>query len=190
MQKSDLRKKYNQLRKDLIPYDIEKLSNEIFHNSKLLDIWDKDNFHVFLSIKNKKEIDTSLWVNHLWYKGKKLSISKSNFENYTLENFVYTPDTKLKINNWGIPEPKNAETINDKEIDVVFVPLLAFDNRGYRVGYGKGFYERFLENCRPDIIKIGVSFFESEDIIDDVHEADIKLDYCITPLKTYNFNDK
>ena len=187
MQKSYLRKKYNKLRDELSQNKIEKLNEDILKNIEKLDIWDKKYFHVFLTMKNKKEIDTSILISKLWNKNKKLSTSASNFKNNTLENYRYKAITEIEINNWGIPEPINAKLINDKEIDVVFIPLLAFDKQGYRVGYGKGFYDRFLANCKPNVIKVGISFFEAENVIDDVHEADVKLDYCVTPKSTYEF---
>lgn len=77
--------------------------------------------------------------------------------------------------------------MDDKKIDVVFVPLLAFDKTGHRVGYGKGFYDDFLAKCRPQTIKIGLSFFDAEDHIEDIYQGDIPLDYCITPNKIYKF---
>jgi 5-formyltetrahydrofolate cyclo-ligase len=55
------------------------------------------------------------------------------------------------------------------------------------VGYGKGFYDRFLSDCRPHCIKIGLSFFEPEIDIVDVLESDIKLDYCVTPESVFTF---
>ena len=67
------------------------------------------------------------------------------------------------------------------------MPLLAFDKKGHRVGYGKGFYDKFLSECKPETIKIGLSFFEAEEMIADVFEADVKLDYCVTPEKIYEF---
>ena len=70
---------------------------------------------------------------------------------------------------------------------MVFVPLLALDKKGHRVGYGKGFYDAFLKDCKPDVIKIGLSFFEAEDIVDDVFKSDVKLDYCVKPENVYEF---
>ena len=67
------------------------------------------------------------------------------------------------------------------------MPLLAFDKKGNRVGYGKGFYDQFLSKCHPETIKIGVSFFESETLFSDTLSTDIQLDYCVTPTKVYNF---
>jgi 5-formyltetrahydrofolate cyclo-ligase len=70
----------------------------------------------------------------------------------------------------------------------VIVPLLCFDRRGHRVGYGKGFYDRYLQKCRPDCIKAGLSFFDPVDLIDDTYADDIPLDICVTPSETFRFN--
>jgi len=70
---------------------------------------------------------------------------------------------------------------------VVFIPLLAFDEEGHRVGYGKGFYDSFLAECKPETLKIGLSFFEAETKIEDVFDGDMALDYCVTPKQVYRF---
>ena len=72
-------------------------------------------------------------------------------------------------------------------IEVVFVPLLSFDIEGNRVGYGSGFYDKFLKECDDNILKIGLSFFEPETRVEDTNASDIKLDYCITPQKVFSF---
>ena len=69
--------------------------------------------------------------------------------------------------------------------DLVIVPLLAFDKKGYRVGYGKGFYDRFLQNSKT--LKIGLSFFAPTEEIIDVHLNDVRLDKCITPAGIIEF---
>lgn len=188
MVKKQIRSKIRLLRNDLSTFQLNELSKAIFNNVLKLEIWDNNMFHIFLSIKDKKEIDTSLIINYLWANSKIISVSKSNFYNYTLDNFLLQKDTRIEVNSWGIPEPVNAVAINDNEIDVVFVPLLSFDKMGNRVGYGKGFYDRFLEHCKSDVVKIGISLFDVEsDLIEDVHEGDIALDFCVTPHKTYIF---
>lgn len=189
MKKVELRKAYRNLRNELCSDEIGGVSEEVLLNLKKLNIWDgKHNFHVFLSIKGKKEIDTSLLITHLWGRGKTVIVSRSNFENNTLTNFIYHINSKIEENSYGIPEPVDAENFDDKEIDIVFVPLMAFDKRGYRVGYGGGFYDNFLANCKKDVIKVGLSFFEpQEDDISDIHENDIKMDYCVTPTNIYEF---
>ena len=90
-------------------------------------------------------------------------------------------------NEWNIPEPINGISISTEQIDVVFIPLLAYDKTGNRVGYGKGFYDKFLAKCKPETIKIGLSFFESVESIIDVFEEDIRLDYCVTPKLIYKY---
>ena len=92
-----------------------------------------------------------------------------------------TGNTKIKKNSYNIPEPVEGIEVPDTKIDVVFVPLLAYDEEGNRVGYGKGVYDRFLKKCRPETIKIGLSFFSPEEKIEDVSSNDIKLDFCVTP---------
>jgi 5-formyltetrahydrofolate cyclo-ligase len=105
----------------------------------------------------------------------------------TLESVVVNDDTVFKKNKYGIDEPVNGMDMFPEEIDLVFVPLLCIDKKGNRVGYGKGYYDRFLKECRKDIIKIGFSYFEPVDKIDDVDRYDIKLNYCITPKTFYPF---
>lgn len=96
-------------------------------------------------------------------------------------------DTVYHTNQWGITEPKEGAVIDPQKIDLVLVPLLAYDVKGYRVGYGKGFYDRYLVHCREDIVKIGFSYFEPVDEITDTNQFDVPLTYCITPQKTYEF---
>ena len=96
-------------------------------------------------------------------------------------------DTVYQTNQWGITEPKEGRVLEPQQIDLVFVPLLVCDKDGYRVGYGKGFYDRYLPNCREDIVKIGFSYFEPIEKITDTDQFDVPLTYCITPQHIYEF---
>jgi 5-formyltetrahydrofolate cyclo-ligase len=96
-------------------------------------------------------------------------------------------NSTLVANRYNIMEPLHGELVDPLMIDVVFVPLLAFDMKGYRVGYGKGFYDRFLQRCSEDVVKIGFSYFEAVSTISDVHEYDVPLNFCITPMRVYEF---
>jgi 5-formyltetrahydrofolate cyclo-ligase len=102
-------------------------------------------------------------------------------------NVLYDENTILTENNYGIWEPVNGEVIENKKIDMVICPLLSFDKRGYRVGYGKGFYDRFLNKCREDVVKIGLSYFEPEETIDDINEMDVSLNFAISPSRLWKF---
>ena len=104
-----------------------------------------------------------------------------------MTHFLLTDNTKVKKNEYNIPEPVDGIEVRSNKIDVVFVPLLAFDKKGHRVGYGKGFYDKFLSECKPNAIKIGLSFFDPEELITDVFDGDIKLNYCVTPNEVYLF---
>jgi len=187
MNKATLRTHYKRLRKALSEERIEDDSLQIANQMLLLPIWDHEFYHIFLSIIEHKEVNTDYLLNILSGKDKHIVISKSNFATREMSHVLLTDNTKIKKNEWHIPEPINGIPIASQHIDVVFVPLLAFDLHGHRVGYGKGFYDRFLKNCKADTLKIGVSFFEAETQISDILESDITLDYCITPEKIYRF---
>lgn len=191
MNKKELRHKYKELRKQLSENEIEELSLQIANQLIRLDIWEYNFYHLFLPIEIQKEVNTEFILQVLAGKDKNVVLSKSDFETREMTHFLLTDSTKISKNEYGIPEPIETEIngieINSKKIDVVFVPLLAFDEKGHRVGYGKGFYDKFLSECKPEILKIGLSFFESETIISDVLDTDIQLDLCVTPSKVYNF---
>ena len=104
-----------------------------------------------------------------------------------MNHFLLTDSTAIKNNEWGIPEPVNGIEIQPENLEVIFIPLLAFDKNGHRIGYGKGFYDRFLKKCSPQAIKIGLSFFEAEQENFKALPTDIKLDFCVTPEKVYGF---
>lgn len=188
MLKKDLRKKYSELRENLTDVTISSKSIAIANELLPLPIWSFDYYHLFLSIIKKKEIDTSFILSILQGKDKNTIIPKIK-NAALLENYLLLDSTKLVINKLGVPEPTDGILVDSKKIDVVFVPLLAFDKKGNRIGYGKGYYDRFLSECRNDVIKIGLSFFEAEETIFDVSDNDIPMDYCVTPKGIYSFRD-
>ena len=67
------------------------------------------------------------------------------------------------------------------------MPLIIADKFGNRVGYGKGYYDRFLKKCDKEIIKVGLCFFDVIEKIVDITVNDIKLNYCVTPNKIIKF---
>jgi len=190
MNKDDLRRKYKDLRLKLEDAEIDKLSLEIANKSLELPVWEYRYYHIFLSIVEQKEVDTEYLLHILQGKDKEVIIPKSNAKTGKLSNFLLTDQTLIKKNRWNIPEPQDGIEIKSEMLQVVFIPLLAFDKQGHRVGYGKGFYDRFLADCKPDIVKVGVSFFEPVEEIKEVFSSDIPLNYCVTPDKVYQFNTK
>ena len=187
MNKKDLRLQYKAKRSTLSEIEIEEQSLVIANKLLSLPIWDKTYYHIFLPIEQHKEVNTEFILHLLSGKDKEIVVSKSDFDTREMTHFLLTENTKLRKNDYNIPEPVNGLEVPAKMIDVVFVPLLAFDSYGNRVGYGKGFYDKFLADCRPETIKIGLSFFDAVDAVHDVFESDVKLDYCVTPDKIYVF---
>lgn len=187
MTKQELRKKYKDLRRKIEQNQIEDLSIAIANNLLQLPIWEHSFYHTFLTIEEQKEVNTDYLLNILSGKDKNIVISKSDFSTLEMTHFLLTDNTTLKKSAWNIPEPIDGIEIATNKIDVVFVPLLAFDTQGNRVGYGKGFYDTFLTNCKPETIIIGLSFFEAEAAIEDIFESDVPLNYCVTPEKVYKF---
>lgn len=188
MDKKTLRQKYKEKRQQLTKQEIEEKSLAIANNLLRLDIWDKTYFHLFLPIVEQKEVDTEFILQILVGKDKEIVVSKSDFDTREMSHFLLTDNTKILKNEYNIPEPVNGLPVPTDMIDVVFVPLLAYDNKGNRVGYGKGFYDKFLSQCKPDVIKIGLSFFEPEEQIDDVLETDVKLNFMSTPNNILKFD--
>ncbi len=194
--KKHLRQKYKAKRQALTEAEIEDLSLAIANKVLTLPIWEKTYFHIFLPITEHKEVNTEYILHLLSGKDKEILISKSDFVTRNMTHFLLTDNTRIKKNEYNIPEPVDGIEVPSKKIEVVFVPLLAFDKVGNRVGYGKGFYDKFLGECNLNTngselsnqtLKIGISFFEAEERIEDVFENDVKLDYCVTPNEVYQF---
>lgn len=187
MFKKEIRLKYKELRNSLSESQIEEMSLAIANEVLLLPIWEKSYFHVFLSIEEQKEVNTEYLLHLLSGKDKEICISKSDFETRKMTHYLLTDNTKIKKNEYNIPEPIDGIEVPSYKMEVVFIPLLAYDTYGNRVGYGKGFYDKFLAECNPNTIKIGLSFFEPEELISDVNTSDIQLNYCVTPNRIIKY---
>ena len=187
MTKAELRKHYKQLRSQLSQETIDDKSLSVANQLLQMDIWHYSFYHVFLSIQEQKEVNTDYLLNILSGKDKNIILSKSNFDNGNMSHYLLTDATRIKKNIYNIPEPVDGIPIAPSQIEVVFIPLLAFDTFGNRIGYGKGFYDRFLAECKPGTLKIGLSFFEPEQKVFEVDSSDIKLDYCVCPDQVYQF---
>ena len=185
MNKIEARKKYLDLRKKLDNVQIISKSISISNNLQDLPIWKHNFYHIYLPIKEKNEVDTMPIINILNNKKKKVLIPKSDFNNTTMKSFLLNDNTVLKKNNYGITEPINNEEFLGR-IDVIFIPLVAYDLIGNRVGYGKGFYDKFLRNQNNKILRVGLSFFNPEKRI-KIDEHDENLDFCVTPNRIFNF---
>ncbi len=188
MTKAEAREYYLEKRKALTDAQRDILNLQIYNRlfaSGYLEL--KRTIHIFLSIERTREPDTWQIVNRIRreFPGIRLVIPRMNEDK--LEHFYFEGLHQLKQNDFGILEPTQGIPASVNKLDLVFVPLAAFDTKGNRVGYGKGYYDRFLKECRPDCIKAGLSFFEAAEEFTDVESHDVPLDLCITPGRVYEF---
>lgn len=185
MDKKAIREYYKNRRQDLSEQQSHDFSIGIANRLLTLPIWSHSFYHLFLSSIRYREVNTEPILTLLHAKNKEVVVPKIHDEE-RLDHYLLTDATPLQLNALGIPEPQRGVPLKPAVFDVVFVPLLAYDRRGNRLGYGKGYYDRFLADCRSDCLKIGLSFFKPEKQL-PVTPTDIPLDYCVTPEKEYNF---
>ena len=190
MTKNELRKLYKRKRLELSASERLKLDDLLLIQLQRLAFAQPiETLMSFWPIERHCEMNTHLYMRYLEYlfPGLKVFFPVIDTATHQMLAVLVNDHTEFAENEFGIPEPENGEPVSPEEIDVVFVPLLAFDQQGNRVGYGKGFYDRFLTRCRADVITIGFSYFAPVNEIDDTGDYDIPLNYCITPEKIYEF---
>ena len=184
MIKSELRQLYLSKQKTISREDRVSMSERIaFQFSSNFDLTGVRNLHCFIPIEKFNEVNTRPIFELLWRDHPQVVtlVPRVDFQSNGLISLKFTPETELVRNTWEIDEPSHNEFVEPEQIDMVLVPGLCFDQEGHRVGYGKGFYDRFLKTCREDCVTIGLSHFEPVEKIDDVHEGDVRLDAVVTP---------
>lgn len=189
MLKAEARKLFREKRKSLSPAERSKQDDLMLIQFQSVEL---PFIHALLSywpIEENNEPNTHLFTDYIEFRNPALKVlyPQSDFNTNTMQAIEVSADTAFEIKDHNIHEPLTGIVMDAGVIDMVFVPLLACDQQGYRVGYGKGFYDKYLELCRKDCIKAGFSYFEPVDKISDRHKFDIPLDLCITPQKVYVF---
>jgi 5-formyltetrahydrofolate cyclo-ligase len=177
MTKQELRAIYRKKRSE-IPEKTRMSYNSSLIEQILLKIEGLQHIAIFLPIEKFHEIDLKpLLANKQfkWY------APISNFEDRSMQFVQVSQDSEIIANEFGIPEPKLEVAIAPDLLDAIVVPMLIADKNGYRVGYGKGFYDAFLKKCSANCLKIGVSYFPPIEVISDVEQHDEKIDICLVP---------
>ncbi len=197
MTKHDLRKQFKERRRALTALEVAEQSEAIAQ--RFFDFFDVAQMHVlhsYLPIESQHEVNTFYILNIIqnYFPDIQIIVPRVVPNTSDLEHYVWKPETELTQNQWNIPEPNSvisyhlsATDETTQHIQLVIVPLLAYDIIGNRIGYGKGYYDRFLAQCSLSVIKVGLSFFEPVTRIEDLNPYDIRLDYCITPTKIWAF---
>lgn len=189
MTKAELRTIYKQKRLDISSKEKLKLDDLLLLQLQTFNFDGIQTLLTYWPMANRAEPNTHLYSSYLRYvvEGFQMAYPVSDFTSNTMSAKLIDENTIYTINSYGIAEPKQGININPIDIDLIFVPLLACDKQGYRVGYGKGFYDRFLNHCKEDVVLMGFSYFEPVDLICDTNEFDLSLNFCITPNEVYEF---
>ena len=148
--------------------------------------------HVFLPLVAKNEPDTWAIIRRIWagHLPVRLAAPVVQPDGVSLRHYELTAATPLRPNRWGIPEPAGtAAEVAPAAFDAVLVPLLACDAAGQRVGYGGGFYDRFLAQCRPGTVFIGLNILDEPPgpPLADALATDVALTALATPAGVWRF---
>ena len=189
MLKKDARKIYNKKRQEVNYSDKLKWDDLILINFQTIEMPFLDTVFSFYPMEDRNEVNAFIITDYLHFRNPNLQICypKMAIKEPNMEAVACHADTIFQANEINILEPLENEIIDPQDIDLVLVPMLVCDVKGNRVGYGKGYYDRYLSRCRDNCIKVGVSYFEPIAEVKDANEFDVPLNFCITPQKAYVF---
>lgn len=190
MKKKEIREIYQRKRLELHDHEQHKMDDLILIQFQKISLPDLNLVHSYIPSVQLKEPDTWLILRFLQFQFPRLRVAAPRItDRHTceLKHYLLTGEDDMTVNSFGVEEPAGGEEISPEEIDLALIPLLGFDVKGYRVGFGKGYYDRFLSHCRPDMMKIGLSYFRPVDVIEDTDNYDVRLDYCCTPDGIYSW---
>jgi 5-formyltetrahydrofolate cyclo-ligase len=188
MTKEQLRIKYRSLRSTLTDEIIDFLTEQCINI--LFEKFDHEHkkMGIFLPIKVHREPNLFLLFEKLKFSKTCLFAPKSQIDTNEMIFYQINSEKEIEFGPYHIPEPISSQAIDKNELDLILIPLLTFDSRGYRVGYGKGYYDKYLKNASEKTLKIGISLFDELEVIEDLNPHDVKLDFCITPKRLIKFN--
>ena len=189
MLKAEARKYYRDKRMELSNAERSKLDDLLLIQFQTVKLPFINTLLSYWPIEENKEPNTHLFTDYIEFKNPEVKICypKADFKKKVMTAVITDEETKFKKNEHNIYEPMNGDVLLPNEIDLLFVPLLCIDKDGFRLGYGKGFYDRYLYLCSRECIIIGFSYFDPIDKLDDRNDFDVTLTTCITPHKVYDF---
>ena len=187
MNKREIRKEYLLKRKTITDMQQREFDRRIIDHFRSVSFKDAQYVLSYAPIHERREFDPGPCEQLLRLENNVQIFWPKLFGNDRMEAVLKDEHSALSKNRYNIVEPVSTEAIDPHMLHAVFVPLLAFDLHGFRVGYGKGFYDRFLARCTPEVMKIGFSYYGPIDSIEDADAYDIPLNVCITPERIYEF---
>lgn len=189
MDKATLRKEYLRRRLELDAATRGQYTQAILSHFDTLSFAQVKYLCSFSALSSRNEFDPRDCTEILLKKNPDLRVALPRLkeDGEHMDAIEVRSNTSYKVNSFGIAEPIAGAFIEPVWLDMIFVPLVIVDVGGNRLGYGKGFYDRYLSSCRTETVKIGFSFFEPVDLIKDISQFDVPLNLCITPLRIYEF---
>ncbi len=179
LQKEELRQTLLERRKSISGPDYYGASADIIEELKeQREYQNAETIHCYVSINKRREVETRALIKEMLFKGKKVVVPITDFENGILDHIQLRSFDDLKENKWGVLEPNGGEQVSLDEMELVIVPMVGADEQCNRIGYGKGFYDRFLKEVSCP--KIGLIF--EQNVIEEipVEEFDVPMDKIIT----------
>ena len=181
MQKDKLRAVIKSERDQFSSKDLAQLSTLVTTNLLSAFQWKKKRINVFLPIQQNKEIDLRDFIHKVTKLGGNICINRTDFSKKIMTPIEFNPQLQIKNNKYGIPEPFDGKEVQINDIDIVIVPLLCFNANGHRLGYGGGFYDRFLKQTKSTCINIGVCHFAEPRTIKGIESTDMVMDFLVSP---------
>ena len=181
--KKILRNKILSRRDSLNIKEKESIDNSIFNKLISTDLYKKSK-SIFIYLSFGTEIDTKKIINRAFQDKKEVYIPKIYKKDKSMKAIRLNSFEDLNKNSMGILEPiDDSDYINKEEIDLIIVPGVVFDLNGNRIGYGGGYYDRYLEDIKKVSNKVALAYdLQIVDFIDpEAH--DISVDYIITNTK-------
>ena len=183
--KKTLRSLYRAKRQALSATALEQASEAILEKVIRQTLVPEGLLMLFFDSPQHHEVPMQKWFER--FESTPICVPKVVDSNGRMEAVLWQKEMTLVPNSWGILEPESNTFINPKKITSIIVPLLCFDQNGQRVGYGKGYYDRFLARCDENVNTIGVSVFDAVQKIEDVTPEDVALHMAVTPKKVCLF---
>lgn len=177
MKKAELRERMKGLRRALTADEIEKKSAEITEALFSLEVI-KNADTVMVYISAFKEVETRGIIERLSAMGKNIVVPVSNTDSFTITPSYISGMDSLKKGAYGILEPAEICEAAEGDIDVILVPGIVFDEQCNRCGFGKGYYDRLLENSYAVKLGLCYDFQVVEKIETDIN--DIGMEKVIT----------
>lgn len=185
--RKQLRLQMRETRERLSSLEVENRSRLLFSKLEANNLLQQaQTIMGFVAIKN--EVNLTEWLIKKLNQAKTIILPRVEADGQ-ISGVKFTDWGNTIKSKLGIIEPL-GEPFPEQEIDAVLVPGLVFDLKGYRLGYGKGYYDRFLPKLRKDSFKCGVCF--DFQIVESIfpHEKDIPVDCLITEQQTLLINKR